>query len=165
VTELAEYVLNRCIARREVEDMVDSVEPAPAIRTPTEKQTFVTYDFQFLDDFSAASKDVEPLLSDGIPLEETDSPEGTATVYTRQYHLKYKSSNHILKWMVDYNRLQLLRHPLVKDFLFHKFWLVTFPLILGYLLLYCLFLVFITSFALVSPRPGPGSETCKNGLH
>jgi len=43
----------------------------------------------------------QPLLSDGIPLEETDSPEGTATVYTRQYHLKYKSSNHILKWMVS----------------------------------------------------------------
>jgi len=66
---------------------------------------------------------------------------------------------------VEYKRLQLLRHPLVKDFLFHKFWLVTFPLFLAYLLLYCLFLVFITSFALVSPRPGPGSETCKNGLH
>jgi len=59
VTELAEYVLNRCIARREVEEMVDSAESAPAIRTPIEKQTFVTYDFQFLDDFSAASKDVE----------------------------------------------------------------------------------------------------------
>jgi len=41
------------------------------------------------------------ILSDGVPLEETDSPEGTATVYTRQYHLKYKSSNHILKWMVS----------------------------------------------------------------
>jgi len=70
VTELAEYVLNRCIARkyfddplalfqREVEEMVDSAEPVPAVRTPIEKQTSVTYDFQFLDDFSAASKDIE----------------------------------------------------------------------------------------------------------
>jgi len=62
---------------------------------------------------------------------------------------------------IKYKRLDLLQHPLVKNYIFHKFWLVTFPIYLVYLLFYCSFLIFLNSFAILSPRPGPESETCK----
>ena len=67
----------------------------------------------------------------------------------------------LLLMQIKYKRLDLLQHPLVKNYIFHKFWLVTIPIYLAYLLFYCTFLIFLNSFALLSPRPGPESETCK----
>ena len=72
--------------------------------------------------------------------------------------LKHKVNCLLLQ--IRYKRLALLQHPLVKDFLFHKFWLLAYPLFLLYSVMYCILLILLTSFALVSPRPGPGSDTC-----
>ena len=55
----------------------------------------------------------------------------------------------------------LLCHPLVENFIFQKFWLMTFPLLLLNVLLYCAILVALNVFALVVPRPGPDSATCE----
>ena len=61
MTEIAEYVLNRCITRTSQDDkpslaqgidMPDSAEQTNAV---FQKQTSVTYDFQYLDDFAPAS--------------------------------------------------------------------------------------------------------------
>ena len=57
--------------------------------------------------------------------------------------------------------MELLQHPLVENFLFQKFWVMTFPLFVFNLLFYCILLVALNSFAVVVPRPGPDSETCK----
>ena len=56
---------------------------------------------------------------------------------------------------------KLLWHPLVENFIFQKFWLRTFPLLLLNMLLYCAILVALNSFVLVVPRPGPDSATCE----
>ena len=63
---------------------------------------------------------------------------------------------------VKYKRLKLLQHPLVEEFLFQRFWLVAIPFFLLYLLFYTSLLIVLTSFTVVSPRPGPDSETCKS---
>ena len=55
----------------------------------------------------------------------------------------------------------LLCHPLVGNFIFQKFWLMTFPVLLLNMLLYCAILVGLNIFALIVPRPGPDSETCE----
>jgi len=62
---------------------------------------------------------------------------------------------------MNYNRLELLQHPLVENFLCQKFWSTAFPLFLLNLLFYLSLLVALNWFALVVPRPGPDSETCK----
>lgn len=64
-------------------------------------------------------------------------------------------------FQIRYKRLELLQHPLVESFLFHKFWVVTFPLFLVYLMLYIIFLFVFMYFVHSLPRPGPDSETCK----
>ena len=56
---------------------------------------------------------------------------------------------------------KFLWHPLVESFIFHKFWTMTFPLLLLNLLFYFILLVALNVFALVVPRPGPNSDTCK----
>ena len=68
---------------------------------------------------------------------------------------------HTVMFQIEHNRLELLQHPLVEDFLFQKFWVMTFPLFVFNLLFYCSLMVALNSFALVVPRPGPDSETCK----
>ena len=73
--------------------------------------------------------------------------------------------NVLFPMQINYKRLKLLQHPLVKEYLFYKFCRVALPVFLAHLLLYCIFLVLLTSFAMVSPRPGPDSKTCKNYLH
>ena len=62
---------------------------------------------------------------------------------------------------IEHNRLKLLQHPLVNNFLFQKFWVMAFPLLLISLLFYLVFLVTFSVFTLRVPRPGPDSETCK----
>ena len=62
---------------------------------------------------------------------------------------------------IEHNRLKLLQHPLVNNFLFQKFWVMAFPLLLISLLFYLVFLVTFNVFTLLVPRPGPDSETCK----
>lgn len=57
--------------------------------------------------------------------------------------------------------LKLLQHPLVEEFFFQKFWLMTFPFFLLNLLFYIALLVTLNWFVLVVPRPGPDSETCE----
>ena len=66
-----------------------------------------------------------------------------------------------IPFQIKHNRLTLLQHPLVKDYLYEKFWLMTFPLLLLNLLFNIALLVTLNWFALVVPRPGPYSETCK----
>ena len=56
--------------------------------------------------------------------------------------------------------MELLKHPLVEDFFFKKIWVKTFPLFVFKLLLYWLFLIALSIFVVVIPRPGPDSEIC-----
>ena len=76
----------------------------------------------------------------------------------------YGSSSMILLCrgvQVKHERVELLQHPLIYRYINYKWWRVSFPLFLATLLLYLLFLIFLTSFALSVPRPGPQSIYCE----
>ena len=82
------------------------------------------------------------------------------SVYHASPQRHYNTTLYIISFQIEHNRLELLQHPLVENFLFQKFWVMTFPLFLLNMLFYCTLLVALNSFALVVPRPGPDSETC-----
>ena len=62
---------------------------------------------------------------------------------------------------VKYERLGLLQHPLIYRYINYKWWKMSFPVFMFYLLLYILFLIFLSSFAITVPRPGPNNEYCE----
>ena len=66
---------------------------------------------------------------------------------------------------VNQERLKLLQHPLISRYIEYKWWRVVFPLIVLYLLLYIVFLIFLTSFSISMPRPGPDNQYCKFQLY
>ena len=61
---------------------------------------------------------------------------------------------------VDLDREYLLIHPLVKELLSYKWKRVGIPGLIAYFSCYMIFLIFLTAFALVIPRPGPSSRFC-----
>lgn len=63
---------------------------------------------------------------------------------------------------VDYDRENLLRHPLVKELLNYKWNRIGIPGLVAYFSCYLMFLIFLTAFALVIPRPGPRNTFCMN---
>ena len=66
-----------------------------------------------------------------------------------------------LMLQVKHERLDLLKHPLIHRYINNKWWKVSFPVFLTVLSLYVLFLIFLVSFSLVIPRPGPQSTYCE----
>jgi hypothetical protein len=62
---------------------------------------------------------------------------------------------------VDYDRESLLNHPLVKELLSYKWRRVGIPGLIIYFTCYMLFLIILTAFALVIPRPEPSNDFCK----
>ena len=69
--------------------------------------------------------------------------------------------NYDMNAQVKHKRADLLKHPLVSQLLEYKWRRVALPLFLGYMAVYLLFLLMLTLFALLSPRPSPDSDTCK----
>ena len=74
--------------------------------------------------------------------------------------------NNILYWrfhsvQVNHERRSLLQHPLIYSYINYKWWKMSFPLFLLYVLCYGLFLILLISFTLTLPRPGPTNELCK----
>ena len=62
---------------------------------------------------------------------------------------------------VSHKQLDLLQHPLISCYIKYKWWNVVFILFFLYILIYGIFLIFLTSFALSLPRPGPDNDFCK----
>ncbi len=55
---------------------------------------------------------------------------------------------------VDFDRENLLNHPLVQELIDYKWKRIAIPGFLIYLFFYLVFLILLTSFALTLPRPG-----------
>ena len=64
-------------------------------------------------------------------------------------------------YQVKHKRAELLKHPLVVRLLEYKWRKVALPLFLGYISVYLLFVLMLTLFALLSPRPSPDNDTCE----
>ncbi|CAI8028560.1 Transient receptor potential cation channel subfamily A member 1 homolog [Geodia barretti] len=77
----------------------------------------------------------------------------------------YNRDHHPLHIMVKHKRAELLRHPLVSRLLEYKWRKVALPLFLAYIALYILFLLLLTLFAILSPRPSPSGDTCVLEFH
>ena len=61
---------------------------------------------------------------------------------------------------VKHKRLELLQHPLVSRYISFQWWRL-FPFLFAYQLVYILFLVLLTVYAVLTPRPGPDNQYCK----
>ena len=62
---------------------------------------------------------------------------------------------------VKFNRENLLTHPLVESWIQFKWYRVAVPGIVAYYSMYAAFLIFLTLFAVLIPRPGPQNVLCK----
>ena len=62
---------------------------------------------------------------------------------------------------VQNERLSLLQHPLIYRYINYKWWKLSFPLFFIYIFFYGLFLIFLTTFTVILPRPGPNDDYCK----
>ena len=125
------------------------------------------------------------LVVDGSSYQEEVDSTVTAVMQssdTKWGPKEYQTSNHPLKLMVrcdqkdlqlctmllttqvDYDRENLLGHPLVKELLSYKWKRVGIPGLIVYFSCYMMFLILLTAFALVIPRPGPRNNFCKNNM-
>lgn len=61
---------------------------------------------------------------------------------------------------VKHKQLHLLQHPLIARYIAYKWWRLS-PFFFGYLIIYAVFLVLLTAFVLIVPRPGPDDHHCE----
>ena len=61
---------------------------------------------------------------------------------------------------MKHERKNLLQHPLISCYIAHKWWMLS-PAFFLYLFTYGMFLILLTSFSLIIPRPGPDDQYCE----
>ena len=69
-------------------------------------------------------------------------------------------TQHLFSLQVKHKRLNLLQHPLISRYITCNWWRLS-PFFFIYLLMYAVFLVLLTAFALNVPRPGPDNQNCE----
>ncbi|CAI8015846.1 Transient receptor potential cation channel subfamily A member 1 homolog [Geodia barretti] len=154
------------------------------VEPPTRHSQEVVYDFEFIEDYVQPSSEPRLELQSGggattpesfqFSRLSTPSSGGTASGSSQGHRPRgrdagrrnlikpsdYKGLEHPLMLMVKNERLDLLKHPLIRRYIHYKWWRISFPVFLTVLSLYVLFLVFLASFSLLIPRPGPESTYC-----
>ena len=61
---------------------------------------------------------------------------------------------------VQHERKDLLQHTLILRYISRKWWKLSLPYWM-YLFLYLCFVIMLTTFAIITPRPGPDDRNCK----
>ena len=62
---------------------------------------------------------------------------------------------------MKFDQENLLNHPLVNSWINFKWYRIAIPGIVSYCSVYAAFLIFLTLFAVLIPRPGPQNALCR----
>jgi hypothetical protein len=116
--------------------------------------TSVTYDFEFLEHHKS-----QP--GGGNRTSVCDTLRNGLTSLCQSF--KKKHSEVLLSTMVKHKRLELLQHPLVSQYISLQWWRL-FPFLFANQLVYILFLVLLTVYAILTPRPGPDNQYCSGNF-
>ncbi|XP_077977720.1 transient receptor potential cation channel subfamily A member 1 homolog [Glandiceps talaboti] len=122
-------------------------------KDPSDVQYAITFDFSFIDDtfvnFDKAMTD-SARFDDISPYEEHGNLKNDAKPNTKNAHLKI---NHPLTLMVKHKRSNLIAHPLVTSLIRHKWNKYSRYFYSTGLLIYVLFVAFLTGYVLTTPPP------------
>ncbi|XP_065890705.1 transient receptor potential cation channel subfamily A member 1 homolog isoform X2 [Dysidea avara] len=150
--DVAEVVLYRCVQR---------------IQNEKEEVTAIELSFDFLDDFQDPpggmfQKYYQMLCGSGNDqhdfTELSTLPQTTSS--DNMQPVVFDKDNHVLQWMVKYERTNLLQHPVTSQLLSYKWRTYAMPGFIVNLGIFFLFLATLTSYAAVLPLPN--DDVCQN---